>query len=181
MIHMDQEWALELAATDRESSLFRGITVLRFPGLYRRALAWSQLIFSDAPARSIEMGFRELAGELGNASPQHSVVGRPDPYLLERLKPVLERLRHDEDNPSLAELAGIAGMTKYQLVRAVKEATGLPPLAWRQNNRIVAARQLLKAGHPIADTAQKLGFTDQSHFHRVFRAHVAAAPGEYRA
>lgn len=176
MIHMDQDWAACLATTDRAAGLFSGVTVL-----HHRAAAWSELIFSDATAQRIESGFRELVNELGVASPEHSVTGDTDPVLLDRLDPVLRRLRENGANPSLDELAEIVGLTKYQLVRAVKQATGLAPLAWRQNARIMRARQLLRAGQPIADTAHELGFTDQSYFHRVFRAHVAAAPGTYRA
>lgn len=109
------------------------------------------------------------------------VVGDTDMQLREQLRPVLDRLRNDESNPSLDELAALAGLTRYQLIRAVKRATGLAPLAWRQNARIAQARRMLRTGRPIADTAHELGFTDQSHFHRVFRAHVAASPGAYRA
>lgn len=180
MIHMDQEWATALATTERAAALFSGITVLRRSDLHHGSRAWSDLIFAGASAMRVENGFRELVGELGDAAPEHTVMSDTDMQLLERLRPVLDRLQDDESNPSLAELAVLAGFTKYQLVRAVKRATGLAPLAWRQNARIAQARHMLRAGHPIADTAHELGFTDQSHFHRVFRAHVAASPGAYR-
>ncbi|GAA4388106.1 MULTISPECIES: helix-turn-helix domain-containing protein [Brevibacterium] len=39
---------------------------------------------------------------------------------------------------------------------------------------------MLRAGTSVVETAIALGFVDQSHFHRVFRAHVAALPGAYR-
>lgn len=103
------------------------------------------------------------------------------PELLTRLAPVMRRLRTDQSNPALTELAESVGMTKYQLIQAMRRATGLSPLAWRQNARVVMARQMLRDGQPIAETAHALGFTDQSHFHRVFRAHVAASPGSYRS
>lgn len=180
MIHMDQEWAFSLAATDRAAALFSGVTVLRHSDLHHLSRAWSHLIFAGAPAERIESGFRELLGELGDAAPKHTVVGDTDVQLIEFLRPVLDRLRNDESNPGLDELAVLVGLTKYQLVRAVKRATGLAPLAWRQNARIAQARRMLRAGHPIVETAHALGFTDQSHFHRVFRAHVAASPGTYQ-
>lgn len=181
MIHMDQDWAADLATPGRADALFSGVTVLRRPDLHHRMNVWSDLVFADEAPERIETGFRELLDELGGAAPEHLVVSDTDPVLLDRLCPVLDRLRHDESNPSLDELARIVGMTRYQLVRAVKQATGLAPLAWRQNARIARARRMLREGHPIADTAHELGFTDQSHFHRVFRAHVAASPGAYRA
>lgn len=181
MMHMDQDWVAPLTATDHAVALFSGVTVLRRPDLHECATAWADLIFAGESAERIESGFRELVDELGDAAPEYSVTGGTDLVLIDRLRPILDRLRDDESNPSLDELSVIAGLTKYELVRAVKRATGLAPLAWRQNARIQKARQLLRNGHPIADTAHELGFTDQSHFHRVFRAHVAASPGMYRA
>lgn len=181
MIHMDQNWAASLATTDGVAALFSGVTVLRRPDLHHRATAWSELIFSGATAHRIESRFRELVDELGAATPEHLVTGDSDPALSGRLAHVLRRLREDETNPRLDELAETISISKYQLIRAVKQATGLAPLAWRQNARIQKARQLLRDGHAIADTAHELGFTDQSHFHRVFRAHVATSPGAYRA
>lgn len=181
MIHMDPDWASSLATTDRAAALFSGVTVLRHSALHHRSTAWGDLIFTSESAERIEGEFGALLELLSGAAPEHTVMNDTDTALLDRLRPVLDRLRDDESNPSLDELAAIAGLTKYQLVRAVKRATGLAPLAWRQNARIQKARQLLRDGHPIADTAHELGFTDQSHFHRVFRAHVAASPGAYRA
>ncbi len=181
MIHMDQEWAVRLAATGRATDLFSGVSVLRRPDLHLRSSAWADLIFEGRSAARIAAGFQELMEELGGAAPEFSVTGGTDRVLLDRLRPVLDRLRDAGSNPSLDELAALAGLTTYELVRAVKRATGLAPLAWRQNARIQRARRLLRAGHPIAETAYELGFADQSHFHRVFRAHVAASPGAYRA
>ena len=181
MIHMDQGWASTLAGTDRATALFSGVTVLRHPAVLDSCIAWADLIFAGRSADRIASGFAELVRELGGAAPECAVTGDTDPVLLDRLRPVLDRLQHDQSNPRLDELAVFVGLTKYELVRAVKRATGLAPLAWRQNARIQKARQLLRAGYPIADTAYELGFTDQSHFHRVFRAHVAASPGAYRA
>lgn len=181
MVHMDQAWAAAQATTERAAALFSGVTVLRRPRLHHLDAGWSDLIFADAAGDRIETGLRELVTELGAATPAHAVSGTADPVLLERLRPVLQRLRDDASTPSLEELAGSVGLTRYQLSRAVKRATGLAPVAWRQNSRVARARDLLREGRPIAETAHALGFTDQSHFHRVFRAHVAASPGGYRA
>ncbi|WP_277209890.1 helix-turn-helix transcriptional regulator [Isoptericola croceus] len=180
MIHMDQEWAATLAPRSASSGLFSGISVIRRPDLHRRVSVWSESIFADAPAERIEAEFRALSRELDAAAPEHRVPGGADPELFARLASVMHRLRHDDSNPALSELAELVGMTKYQLVRAMKRATGLAPLAWRQNARVATARRMLRDGQPIAETAHALGFTDQSHFHRVFRAHVATSPGAYR-
>lgn len=180
MIHMDQDWATRLAQQDHTSQLLSGVTVLRGERVHEQAVAWSDLIFTDAPAADIESGLHQLMGAFAHAVPAHAVGGHTDAALAAQLRPVFVRLRDDGANPSIDELAEIAGLTRFELIRAVKRATGLAPLAWRQNARVQVARQMLREGAPIADTAQYLGFTDQSHFHRVFRAHVATSPGAYR-
>lgn len=181
MIHLDQAWAASLAAPGEDETLFGQISVVRRPDLPARIAALGDAIFADERRDVLKAGFAALLAELRAAPPTHVVAGDGDPELATRLQPVLDRLRHDDANPPLSELAGLVGMTTFQLVRAMRRATGLTPLAWRQNARIVAARHMLREGRPIADTAQALGFTDQSHFHRVFRAHVATSPGAYRA
>ncbi|MEJ5915285.1 AraC family transcriptional regulator [Pseudokineococcus sp. 1T1Z-3] len=180
MTHADQDWVASLVTRGVSDELFSRIGVVRRPALFELAGRWTDLVISDAPAWRIEDGLDELLGALADATPEHEVPGRADPDLLVRLAPVLHRLRHDESNPALGDLAELVGMTRPQLVRAVKRATGLAPLAWRQNARVAVARRMLRDGTPIAETAAVLGFADQSHLHRVFRAHVATSPGTYR-
>lgn len=180
MIHLDQGWAARFLDGAEASRLLAGIAVLRRPDLHRRISRLNDAIFADQGPERLEAEIAAVLAQLEAAAPQFLVAGRADPQLVARLHPVLERLRHDEVNPALTELAAMVGMTKFQLIRAMRRATGLSPLAWRQNARIQRARQLLREGRAIAETAHALGFTDQSHFHRVFRAHVAASPGGYR-
>ncbi|PWJ46983.1 AraC-type DNA-binding protein [Quadrisphaera granulorum] len=188
MVHVDQEWAAAQAVGTGAGPLLKGVTVLRDARAHQRFLEWSELLFSRQPdgegraaeAETIQRGFRGLARALAEAAPVHTVLGGGDDALLERVLPVLQRLRDDETNPRLDELARLVGLSRFQLIRAVKSATGLAPLAWRQDQRITRARHLLRRGTPVTEVAHTLGFADQSHFHRVFRAHVAATPSTYR-
>lgn len=183
MVHVDQDWADAQVAGTAAGAFLTGVTVLRDARAHQRFLEWSELLFSPhhvEDADSIESGFRSLARALAEAARAHTVAGGVDPVVLERVRPVLERLRDDETNPRLDELGRLVGLSRFQLVRAVKSATGLAPLAWRQDQRITQARHLLRQGTSVTDAAHALGFADQSHFHRVFRAHVAATPRTYR-
>lgn len=83
-------------------------------------------------------------------------------------------------NVGLDELAGVAGIGKFRLVRLFRERTGLPPHALLLAHRVRAARRLLEAGEPIAATAAATGFADQSHLHRHFQRSLGVTPGEYR-
>jgi AraC-like DNA-binding protein len=179
MIHMDPDWVSSFPIERRE--LFRGISVLRQPHVATRVRALGDAIFTDEPREVLEAQVATLLGAISAVSPSRVVADAADPQLAARLQPVMHKLRHDESNPSLSDLSELVGMTSSQLVRAMRRVTGLAPLAWRQNARIVQARHMLREGKPIADTAHELGFADQSHFHRIFRAHVAASPGTYRS
>lgn len=184
MTHMDAVWADKLAPAISGAT---GVRVLRSPAVYGQLTNVNDAIAADRPAAELEHGCRRLAVMIGCAGREESmaVPTMPAPTdgrqaMAERLQPVLHRLRYDDTTPGLDTLAEMVGLSRYQLIRAVKQVTGLSPVAWRQNARILEARRMLRSGAAIADTASTLGFTDQSHFHRVFRAYVAATPGTYR-
>ena len=83
-------------------------------------------------------------------------------------------------NVGLDELASAAGIGKFRLIRLFRERTGLPPHALQIAHRIRAARRLLEAGEPIADTAFATGFADQSHMHRHFQRSLGLTPARYQ-
>ena len=180
MIHIDQGWAASLTQCGGTSDVLAGVRVLRHPGVRQQASALGDSIFADEPGRQIEARLADLCRTLEQVPAAHLVASDANPELIARLRPAMKHLRDDETNPALNDLAALVGMSTYQFVRAMRRATGLAPLAWRQNARIIRARHLLRQGRPIAETAHALGFADQSHFHRVFRSHVAASPGVYR-
>ncbi|WP_281222750.1 AraC family transcriptional regulator [Photobacterium sanguinicancri] len=80
---------------------------------------------------------------------------------------------------SLDELAKLAAISPYHLVRSFQKEFGLPPHAYQIQSRLRLARKLLKLGHSISDTAQECGFHDQSHFHRHFKKANGYTPGQY--
>jgi AraC-like DNA-binding protein len=82
---------------------------------------------------------------------------------------------------SLAELAGVAGLGRFQLVRQFAQATGLTPHAYLIQRRIEAARVLLARGSALADAAAASGFADQSHMTRIFIRTYGITPGAYAA
>ncbi|WP_030809445.1 AraC family transcriptional regulator [Streptomyces sp. NRRL S-337] len=84
------------------------------------------------------------------------------------------------DPPSLEHLAHDLGTSPFALLRAFKAAYGMPPHAWLTDARVRRARTLLEAGHPPADTAVAVGFTDQPHLNRHFTRIVGVPPGAYR-
>jgi AraC family chemosensory pili system transcriptional regulator ChpD len=85
-----------------------------------------------------------------------------------------------QDTPDLEPLSAAFGVSKFQLLRAFQKETGLTPRQWAMQLRTRRARGLLRAGLPAVAIAHELGFADQSHFHRHFRAAYGMAPGAFQ-
>jgi AraC-like DNA-binding protein len=100
---------------------------------------------------------------------EHAPVRRAQAYLRERF---------DRRVP-LAELAQVAGLSHFELVRRFHRQIGLTPHAFQTNLRIAHARRLLAAGERPAAVAAACGFADQPHLTRTFRALVGVTPARY--
>lgn len=97
------------------------------------------------------------------------------------LQQVREFLMDNLDkNVELAELSQVAGLSRYQLLRSFKQNYGLAPHAYQIDQRIKQAKQFLKKGCSLSDTALRLGFADQAHFQRHFKQRVAMTPKQYQ-
>jgi AraC-like DNA-binding protein len=83
------------------------------------------------------------------------------------------------ESVSLDELAGVAGLSRFHLLRTFAAQVGLPPHAYQVRMRIERACLMLNAGTPPSAAATALGFADQSHFTRHFRAVTGVTPGAY--
>jgi len=103
---------------------------------------------------------------------------RPWPQAVERARQLLADCV--ADNLSLATLAQAVGLSPWQLNRQFSRHLGLPPVAWRNQLRVVRARRMLADGHSPAATALELGFADQPHLTRVFRHALGITPAAYQ-
>jgi AraC-like DNA-binding protein len=87
----------------------------------------------------------------------------------------------DEERASLATIADALGLSRNHFFRAFRETTGVTPYQWLLNQRIDHARRLLRTTDlPLAEIALHCGFSDQSHFTRVFGRIEGASPGRWR-
>lgn len=65
--------------------------------------------------------------------------------------------------------------------RRFKTACNLSPLQYQQNLRIHSAKQLLQESNlTIQEVATAVGYTDASHFARLFKKHTEQTPKNYR-
>jgi AraC family transcriptional regulator len=101
------------------------------------------------------------------------------PGILRRVRDYIEA--HLADNPSLDDLAAVAGMSPYHFARTFARTAGLPPHRYLLSRRLEHAKGLLSGSNrPIVGIALDLGFGSQGHFHRAFRKYVGTTPGSYR-
>ncbi|MGU7773059.1 AraC family transcriptional regulator [Burkholderia sp. MR1-5-21] len=80
---------------------------------------------------------------------------------------------------SLAELANLSGVSRFQLLRGFAREVGITPHAYLIQSRTRLARTLLASGRPIVDAAAEAGFADQSHLTRAFARQFGITPGQF--
>jgi AraC-like DNA-binding protein len=77
-------------------------------------------------------------------------------------------------------LAGLAGVTRFQVIRDFRRVTGLTPGAFVRNRRLRLASRLIEQGATLVDAALAAGFADQSHLSRSFRNTHGITPTMFR-
>jgi AraC family transcriptional regulator len=85
---------------------------------------------------------------------------------------------------ALADIAAAARVSPYHLTRIFKQATGMSPHQYLIQVRVTNARALLMAGagrRSVAEVADAVGFSDQSHLTRHMKRLLGVTPGEVRA
>jgi AraC-like DNA-binding protein len=155
-------------------------TVFRDPGLRAALLDAHRLLAGEPPGLAVdEAVLRAVAGLRPHLLPgpprprrgraEHAAVRRAVGCLQERWN---ERV-------TLAELAAVAGLSRFELARRFSAQMGLAPHAFQTNLRVARARTLLAAGGAPAAVAAACGFADQAHLTRTFRVAVGVTPGRY--
>lgn len=82
--------------------------------------------------------------------------------------------------PAIPELARNAGMSESKLRRLFSQVFGMSPYDYYQTVRMhEAARLLREVRLSVSETGYRLGFTNLSHFTRVFEKHTGQKPKRY--
>lgn len=186
MLHIDAEWldALRAESIDVHDRYRKTepVRIAQDPRAYKWFSALNAKLFSEASVSEKEAALIEFVGDYDYETGLTLFPPASTTANNEKLEIVLDFLRIEHNAvPTLAELADLVGMSRYQLIRVFRTFTGMTPHAWHLNQRINHARQYLLAGVPLAEVAYRLGFADQSHFQRIFKAHTGITPGNYRS
>jgi AraC-like DNA-binding protein len=118
----------------------------------------------------------ELARRHGRAPPQGDRKRESPRDVALALDYLAENFAED---CSLAELAALAGVDRFHLLRAFRRCLGLPPHLYQTQLRLRHAKRLMLAGESPAMAAVAVGFSDQSHLIRKFKSAYGVTPGEY--
>ncbi len=111
----------------------------------------------------------------------HSTAGRAGDRSHAALARVHALLADDPLHaPSLAAMAAMAGLSKYQLLRRFASAYGLTPHAWLMQRRAEHARDQIRRGEGLVQAAASSGFADQSHMTRIFSRQFGFTPGAWQ-
>jgi AraC family transcriptional regulator len=99
-----------------------------------------------------------------------------------QLRRAQDVLRSNLDAPVRVEaVAEACRLSVSHFSRAFRRSTGRAPGTWLREQRIEAAKSLLRApSRSLSEVAAACGFADQSHLCRVFQRHVGVSPGAWR-
>ena len=152
-------------------------SIVRDAGMFRRFVDLYSLLESDV--RSVEKEC-ELAGAVECLLSRHnSPIELGESGSVRRVRDFLRS--NYATNTSLSDLASIAKVSPFHLVRIFNDQVGVPPHEYQTQVRITNAQRLLRDGYSISDAAIETGFFDQSHFSRNFKRITGLTPGKYLA
>ena len=159
-----------LEAPRRVRDVRVGAVAARLRHFLRESDAWGAL--------NAQAGALELLAEAGRAFDRATRAGTP-PSWLERVLDLLHsRFR---ERITLDELAREAGVHPMHLTRVFRRFHGRSIGEAQREMRLDWAERLIRASdEPIGRIAIRAGFSDQSHFTRVFRASRGVTPGALR-
>lgn len=106
----------------------------------------------------------------------------PDATSLLRVADVIALLEKEYMNPwNLNDLVKTANMSKGNLIRVFRNATGQTPIEYLIDIRIQHASDLLcTTDLPVSEIAYQVGFSDSNYFSRHFHAKLNTSPSKYR-
>lgn len=113
------------------------------------------------------------------ASERVLLAGRPAmPRSVAQIRDLAERIEHDRTITRVEPLADALGVAVRTLERRFRDAVGVSPKWVVRRYRLIEALERIKAGASVslAELAAELGYCDQSHFSRDFKALVGRPP-----
>ena len=193
MMHLAADWVAELITELAQecfdhkmammpSSYFPQFApqIIKTPDLYQAFTDLNRLLFNaNISVLAKEQSLIEVFTDILLPNFTWKQLDLPK-YYQKKLDALIHVLNFESDFMSLEDLSCDLGISRYAIIRLFKNNLGLTPHAYQLNQKVNQARALLSKGEQIITVAHDLGFTDQSHFHRVFKAHTGVTPKQYQ-
>ncbi|HEX5737724.1 MAG TPA: AraC family transcriptional regulator [Hydrogenophaga sp.] len=154
----------------------------------------TRCLTAPAATAQVDQLCRAMEPTNGNLTAEHlaqglcqwlrSVVepGAPadQPSLPAALAPVWDALLGVAGRPATVQsLARSCSLHPTTFIRRFKAAVGVTPGEFLRDRQVNGARQLIASGVNLAEAAYAMGFADQAHMQRAFKARHAMTPGRF--
>jgi AraC-like DNA-binding protein len=134
----------------------------------RVSRSWPEAVMHSQPRMS-------LLGDLPVPETPPISRGGLSPSLKDRICEYIDS--HLDEKISLHDLSSMAGLSAHHFARAFRESVGVPPHGYLLQRRLEHVERLLRDTRlPLAQIAQAVGFSDQSHLARHFRRVTGQPP-----
>lgn len=119
----------------------------------------------------------EIVGKICKMSPQSMDAQIPAAY-----KVVIKYIEKHalEQNICLDSVATACGISTKQVSRITRSVVDMSFKEYVSSLRMRKATALLREGTSSTDAARQVGYSDLSHFTKVFRTRIGLTPGQYR-
>ncbi len=123
----------------------------------------------------VQLVSRHSSLGIASAAAPHSLAPR-------RLRRVLDFVEANlADDIALADLASVAGSSRFHFSRAFRDATGFPPYRYLVQRRIAVAKDLLLADVlTTEEIAAQCGFRSTAQFAAMFKQVFGTTPARFR-
>jgi transcriptional regulator GlxA family with amidase domain len=139
-----------------------------------RLLKTPEHIPALAPVYEREILYRVLLGPQGWRLRQLCFAGGKAPGIRQAIQWIRENYGKSIDIKRIAAKSAM-GVTTFH--RQFKQITGLSPIQFQKQLRLVQARKLLAfSGHSVSDAAFKVGYESASQFNREYSRLFGASP-----
>jgi AraC family transcriptional regulator of adaptative response/methylated-DNA-[protein]-cysteine methyltransferase len=99
----------------------------------------------------------------------------------QRIAAVIRYLdRHHTEQPDLATLAAVAGLSPFHFHRLFAAWAGITPKDFLQCLTLTHAKELLRRGEKVLETALRVGLSGPGRLHDLCVSLAAASPGELK-
>jgi AraC-like DNA-binding protein len=193
LIAIDTLYLKTLLGPDEDNAILKNITMSNQPTLFEELIsppiqkAAAEIIEGAVPG-SLQNAYRRIKAEemicllfaelyKRENTPVHSLNEDDVRKIYQIRDKILSQL---DTPPVLNDLAKAAGMSTSKLKRLFRQIFGSSFFSYYQSFRMKEAARLLKENKlTVAQVGYQLGFSNLSHFGRIFEAHIGMKPKKY--